>query len=57
MEYGRTVVRCRHFNENVGIMLNDSRVKWSNCVKHLRNYISFDLSDAEEIEHKKRDFI
>ncbi len=38
-------------------MLNRSRLTWSNCVKHLGNYIKYDLSEYEEIRHKKADFV
>ncbi len=39
------------------IFLNGSKMQWVKCVKHLGNYISYDLSEEEEIKHKKCDFI
>ncbi len=38
-------------------MLNGSRLTWSNCVKHLGNYVKYDWSEYEEIWHKKADVI
>jgi hypothetical protein len=38
-------------------MLNGNRLDWTNCVKHLGNYLRFDLSEYEEIRHKRADFI
>ncbi len=32
-------------------------MQWVKCVKHLGNYISYDLSEEEEIRDKKGDFI
>ncbi len=47
----------KKFNDCINIMLNGSRLTWSNCVKHLGNYIKYDLAEYEEIRHKKVDFI
>ncbi len=32
-------------------------MKWANSVKNLGNYIAYDLSESEEIRHKRADFI
>ncbi len=32
-------------------------MKWANSVKDLGNYIAYDLSESEEIRHKRADFI
>ncbi len=57
MVYDQFVDRSVQFNYNINIMLNGSQLIWSNCVKHLVNYIKNDLSEYEEIRHKKVDFI
>ncbi len=55
--YDQFVDRYTQFNDSINIMLNGSRLMWFNCVKHLGNYIKYDLSEYEEIRHKKADFI
>ncbi len=54
MVYDGFVNRSVQFNDSINIKLNGSLLIWSNCVKHLRNYIKYDLSQYEEIRHKKR---
>ncbi len=39
------------------VIINESKLQWVKCVKHLGNDISYDLSEEEEIRHKKSDFI
>ncbi len=39
MVYDQFVDRSVQFNDSINIMLNRSRLTWSNCVKHLGNYI------------------
>ncbi len=51
--HARTIDRSLQFNTNISIMLNDSRLQWSNCANLLENYVSFDLYESEEIQHKK----
>ncbi len=57
MVYDQFVDRSVQFNDSINIMLNGSRLIWSNCVKHLGNYIKYDLSEYEDIRHKKADII
>ncbi len=57
MEYDQFDDRSVQFNDSINIMLNGSRLTWSNCVKHLGNYIKYDLSEYEEIRQQKEDFI
>ncbi len=42
MVYDQFVDRSVQFNGSINIMLNRSRLIWSNCVKHLGNYIKYD---------------
>ncbi len=57
MVYDQFVDRSVQLNDIINIMLNGSRLIWSNCVKRLGNYIKYDLSEYKEIRHKKADFI
>ncbi len=57
MVYYQFVDRSVQFNDSINIMLNESRLIWSNCVKHLGNYIKYDLSEYEEILYKNVDYI
>ncbi len=54
MVYDEFVDRSVQFNDGINIMLNGSRLIWSNWVKHLGNYIKYDLSEYEEIRHKRQ---
>ncbi len=57
ISFDRAKDRNSYFNDNVNIILNGSRMKCANSVKDLGNYIAYDLSESEEIRHKKTDFI
>ena len=57
MVFNRYRDLCDEFNDRIPVTLNGSRMMWVNCVKHLGNYIRFDLSECEEIRHKKADFV
>ena len=39
------------------LSLNNTPIKWATCVKHLGNYISFDIGERDEIKRKRSDFI
>ncbi len=54
MVYDHFVDRSVPFNDSINIMLNGSQLIWSNCVKHLGNYIKYDLSEYKEIRQKKK---
>ncbi len=43
--------------DSIPIFLNGRKLQWVKCVKHLGNYISSDLSEEQEIRHKKGDYI
>ena len=45
--------RYEHYN----IVLHGTILQWSDSVKHLGNYIRYDLSESDEIRNKKCDFI
>ncbi len=55
--FDRVVDWSRRFNESISITPNGNRLKWVNCVKDLGNYVLYDLSDMEEIIHKRADLI
>ncbi len=55
--YDQFIDRSVQLNDSVNIMLNQNRLTWFNCVKHLGNYIKYDLSEYEEIMHKNADII
>ncbi len=44
-------------NDSILIFLNGSKLQWVQCVKHLGNYILYDLSEEEENRYKKGAFI
>ncbi len=55
--FDRAVDWSRKFNERISITLNGNRLKWVNCVKGIGNYVQYDLSEMEEIRHKRADLI
>ncbi len=57
MMYDQFVDRSGQFNDSINMMLNGSRLTWSNGVKHLGKYVKYDLSEYEEIRNTKTDFI
>ncbi len=57
LTFDRTKDLSGDFNGSIPIFLNGSKLQWVKCVKHLGNCISCDLSEEEEIRHKKGDFI
>ncbi len=57
LAFDRTKDLSGDYNDSIPIFLNGSKLKWVICAKHLGNYISYDLSEEEEIRHKKGDFI
>ncbi len=42
MVYDQFVDTFVQFNDSINIMLNGSRLIWSNCVKHLGNYTKYE---------------
>ncbi len=44
-------------NENKRIYLNVSRSEWKKSVKDLGNHVNYNLSESEEIRHKRVEFI
>ncbi len=58
LSFDRTKDLSRDYNDSIPIFLNGSKLQLVKCVKHLGNYISYDLSEEEEeIRHKKGEFI
>ncbi len=57
LAFDRTKDLSGDYNDSIPIFLNGSKLQWVKCVTHLGNYISYDLSEEEEIRHKKGDFI
>ncbi len=57
LAFDRTKDLSGDYNDCIPILLNGSMLEWVKCVKHLGNYISYDLSEEEKIRHKKGDFI
>ncbi len=55
--FDRTKDLSGDYNDSIPIFLNGSKLQWVKCVNHLGNYMSYDLSEEEEIRHKKGDFI
>ena len=53
MAFGVCGRECANYN----IMLNGTILTWSDYVKHLGNYVRYDLSEYDEVKSKKRDFI
>lgn len=54
--FDRARDKSNYFNENIVMCLNGSQLKWVNVVKDLGNYIKYNLSESEEIRHKRADF-
>ncbi len=57
LSFDMTKDRNSYFNDNVNITLNGNQMKWANSVKDLGNYLAYDLSESEEIRHKRATFI
>ncbi len=57
LAFDRTKDLSGDYNDSIPIFLNGSKLQWVKCVKHLENYISYDLSEQDEIRHKKGYFI
>ncbi len=57
ISFDRAKDRNSYFNDNVNITLNGSRMKWANSVNDLGNYIAYDMSESEEIRHKRSNLI
>ncbi len=44
-------------NENNRIYFNGSRLEWKKSVKDLGKYVIYNMSESEEIRHKRGEFI
>ena len=62
MQYNVKKTVCTLFTRNrkvkkPQIMLSGSALKWTDCVKHLGNYVASDLKETDEILKKKSDLV
>ncbi len=55
--FSREVDLSNRLNENNRIYLNESRLEWKKSVKDLGNHVGYNMSESEEIRHKRGEFI
>ncbi len=55
--FSRAVDLSNVINENNRIYLKGNRLEWKKSVKDLGNHVNYNLSESEEIRHKRGEFI